>query len=76
MENYMKVEGISGLYRDPHSKAIVNMDQSGYEAYIAQKNANAARRKEQQQMQEELDNIKSDVNEIKNMLLELLQKNK
>lgn len=71
----MRVEGVSGLYRDPHSKAIINMDQTGYDAYIAQKQANERKRQEQQQMQQEIDDIKNDVSEIKNMLLKLLEKN-
>lgn len=73
-KDYMRVEGISGLYRDPHSKAIINMDQAGYDSYIAQKQANERKRLDQQEMQKEIDNIKNDVSDIKKMLLQLLEK--
>ena len=74
-KDYMRVEGVSGLYRDPHSKAIINMDQTGYDAYIIQKQTNERKRKVQQEVRDEIDSIRNDVNDIKNLLLKLLEKN-
>lgn len=75
-QNYIRVEGSKSLMRDPYSGAIVNVDDDGYKNYIALKQANDRKRQEQQELQTEIDNIKSDVNEIKSLLLELLQRNK
>ena len=51
------------------------MDQTGYDAYIIQKQTNERKRKEQQEVRDEIDSIRNDVNDIKNLLLKLLEKN-
>ena len=39
MSDYTPVEGQKGLYRDNNTTAIINKDKSGYESYIARKEA-------------------------------------
>ena len=34
---YLKVDGHSGLYRDPKTNSIVNQNETGYNEYMAQK---------------------------------------
>jgi len=59
------VEGYRGLARDPVSNAIINKDNEGHKSAIE----NHKRMKAEK---EELDNLKKDVSEIKNMLKQLL----
>ena len=61
------VDGHSNLYRDSEIKAIVNNDDSSYHAYLRQKNAKKTER-------EELDEMKKDIDDIKNMLSKLVDK--
>ena len=59
------VEGHKNLFRDEKSGAIVNCDSSGYSQYM--------RLKEQKQKErDEIDQIKSDIDEIKSLLRELV----
>lgn len=62
--NLIPVKGHSNLFRDKNTGAIVNNDTSAYANYI--------RMKEQKQKEKnELDMIKSDIEEIKSLLREL-----
>jgi SPX domain protein involved in polyphosphate accumulation len=62
------VEGHVNLFRDETSGAIINKDSVGYQNYIRLRN-------ERKKQKEEIDKLKNDVNEIKNLLLELINKN-
>jgi hypothetical protein len=59
------VEGHQNLFRDPNSGAIINCDSFGYSQYMKSKS-------EKQRQREELDQIKSDITEIKQLLKEIL----
>jgi polyhydroxyalkanoate synthesis regulator phasin len=75
MDNkYAKVEGHSTLIRDLHSGAIINTDEGGYRAYIAQKSAAERKREEIEQLKQEVSSIKNDMSDIKNLLQQLLSK--
>ena len=63
------VEGHKHLYRDENSGAIVNCDTIGYSQYIKMKS-------EKQNQKNEIDQIKSDIEEIKFLLKELLNGSK
>ena len=70
MDNrYLKVKGHSFLVRDSRSNAIVNRDQKGYDTY---KNLKRAKSKEK----ERLDKLENDVSEIKDLLIQLINKDK
>jgi len=74
MTEYVPVEGFSGLYRDSNSKAIVNRDRSAYENYIERRDALERKNREFEQMKEDLDNVKGDITDIKDMLSVIVQK--
>lgn len=59
------VEGHKNLFRDEYTGAIVNCDINGYEQYIRM-------RSEKQKQKEEIEQIKSDLDELKSMMRELL----
>tara|TARA_Y100000004_G_scaffold148385_1_gene169865 strand:- start:442 stop:660 length:219 start_codon:yes stop_codon:yes gene_type:complete len=63
-EDLIPVKGHSNLFRDRETGAIVNTDKSGYRNYMRMK---------EQKMREkqELDTIKSDIEEIKLLLRQL-----
>jgi len=63
----IKVEGHSNLYRDENTGAIVNCDTAGYNQYI-----NAITQKDLRK--KELDEMKKDINDIKFLLQEILNK--
>lgn len=63
----IKVEGHSNLYRDEESGAIINTDSSGYNDYVRSLEQRDSRKKE-------LDKIKSDIDEIKLLLKDLINK--
>ena len=61
------VEGHKNLYRDEKSGAIINHDPQGYRQYMALKN------KKNEEM-EEIQRLRSDIDEIKSLLHEVLNK--
>lgn len=68
MDNrYLKVEGHSYLVRDTDSNAIVNLDTTGYSTY---KNLKRVKGREK----ERLEKLENDVNEIKDLLRQLIDK--
>jgi len=67
MSKLIRVEGDQNLYRDASSGAIVNTDSQAYSQYVSQRE----RRKREQ---DEIKNIKEELNDIKQLLRELLSK--
>ena len=64
----IKVEGHTNLYRDDESGAIINTDTTAYNDYVRSIETSDSRKRE-------LDKIKSDIDEIKSLLRELVNKN-
>lgn len=63
------VEGHKNLFRDENSGAIVNTDTFGYSQYIKMKY-------EKQKQREEIDRLKTDIDEIKSLLKEIINGSK
>ena len=59
------IAGHNNLFRDESSGAIVNSDTIEYNQYIRMKN-------ERQRQKDEIAELKSDVQQIKNLLMELI----
>ena len=74
MNEFVPVEGKSGLYRDSDSTAIVNRDKKAYLAYMERKKIAEGKNSELNQMKEDLDNVKGELGEIKGLLSTLVQK--
>ena len=68
------VEGKSGFYRDPESTAVINCDKKAYSDYMKRKKISKAKSNELNKMKEDLDNVKSELGEIKGLLSTLVQK--
>lgn len=67
MTEYIKVEGHSSLMRDSESSAIVSTDTNAWSLY-------KVRKENYKKQVEEINNIKSDMNDIKNILNQLVEK--
>jgi hypothetical protein len=75
MSTFLKVEGNPSLVRDTRSGAIINTSKSEYETYINLKNNMLERKTQLETNTEQINNIKQDIDEIKQML-QLLIKSK
>ena len=75
MSDYIKVQGYSGLVRDTRSNAIVNKDKNAYN--LAKRRAEEAQRQrdEIRGATREINNLKCEMHEIKDMLKTLLDRN-
>ena len=75
MSDYLKVQGHSNLVRDMNTNAIINKDKSAYN--LAKRRAEEAQRQrdEIRGATREINNLKCEMHEIKNMLKTLLDKN-
>tara|TARA_B100000965_G_scaffold93168_1_gene75984 strand:+ start:6711 stop:6923 length:213 start_codon:yes stop_codon:yes gene_type:complete len=67
MTELIPVEGHTTLGRDPKSNAIVNTDSTGYEAY---KKARAAAKKKDRELEE----VKAELDELKEIVRGLVSK--
>ena len=73
--DYIKVQGYNSLVRDTRSNAIVNKDKNAYN--IAKRRAEEAQRQrdEIRGATREINNLKCEMHEIKDMLKTLLDRN-
>ena len=60
------------LARDPETNTIVNVNTVSYDQYIASRKAKSEKNQKVQTMEEDLANVKSELNEIKSLLRELI----
>ena len=77
----VNVDGFSSLMKDTSSEGVVNVDKRSYENYIKTKavtQRNIQQQKATQEsvadLQNEINNIKGDLSDIRKMLLQILQK--
>ena len=71
MEKYT-VDGHKDLARDPSTNSIVNVDNLGYDQYVARRKVKSQKNQKVQTMEEDLANVKNELNEIKSLLKELI----
>ena len=72
MSNYIPVEGNSDLVRDPRTDSIINTNTNAYEQYISQRKKRKREKEKSLNIEEDLANLKSEMNEIKSLLKELV----
>ena len=71
MEKYT-VEGHSDLARDPNNGSIINVNKTEYNQYLARREVKSEKTQKVQNIEDELTNMKGDIDEIKSLLRELL----
>ena len=69
-----KVEGHPELERDEYSKGITNIDNDAYKKYMQSAVVRKERNTILENNTEEINNLKEDVSEIKDMLRQLINK--
>ena len=76
MDNeFIKVKDHQNLMRDPLSNGILNDNQSDYDQYVARREAANKAKEKSSNMEEDLANLKGEINEIKSLLKELVRGN-
>tara|TARA_Y100000033_G_scaffold42757_1_gene43979 strand:- start:85 stop:315 length:231 start_codon:yes stop_codon:yes gene_type:complete len=74
MNEYVKVKDHLGLVRDPRTNAILNTNKSEYDEYIKARKKNRSKSERVEQLETDVNDIKNDLNEIKSLLLDLARK--
>ena len=76
MDNeFIKVKDHQNLMRDPLSNGILNDNKSDYDEYVARREAANKAKEKSSNMEEDLANLKGEINEIKSLLKELVRGN-
>ena len=70
----LKVEGQPALVRDSKSKAIIMQDTSSFEVYRAEKAFRENFARSHTSTQEDINNIKDELKDIKELMATLIQK--
>ena len=71
----MKYHGVKGhvdLLRSSETGAIVNTNDLDYEKYVSRRDAKKAQIKHSENIEQDLANLKNEMNEIKSLLKELV----
>ena len=71
MEDKLKVEGHTHLVRDLKSQAIINTDSDAYARYMARKAKQTKKEDEMRKVVREVNEIKTEMFEIKKLLVEM-----
>ena len=74
MSDYKNIEGHSDLIKDMHSKAVINTNRSAYLAAVQRKKNLQQQKDELRDATREINILKSEMHEIKNLLVKLVEK--
>ena len=74
MRELLKVEGISGLYKDPSKNTFINMNESEIQQSRMRKKNRLKKKEEEMKMKNRIDSMEEDISDIKSMLKQLLEK--
>jgi len=73
-KNLIPVEGQRDLYRDKRTNAIINTNKNDYESYIMRRESLQNQKKKIESIEDEIVNVKNDLDEIKMLLRRLSEK--
>jgi uncharacterized protein YeeX (DUF496 family) len=76
MNQFLKVEGHAGLVRDMSTGAILNKNRTEYEEYLERIKQAELKDAEISQHTQEINNIKNELSDIKQLLKQLVSINK
>ena len=74
MNKYVKVKSDVSLVRDVESNAIISRNQSEFDKFIKLSEKKYAEKKKLDNMRSDLDSLKEDMNEIKTLLKNIMDK--
>lgn len=69
---YLRVEGYTNLIRDPVTNSIINTNMSEYQQYISRRDMKNKENQKLQNLEDDVVNIKNDLDEIKSLLRSLV----
>ena len=72
VKDLIPVDGKEGWFRDPNTNAIINANQSEYDKYMATYNKRQKERDKNVALQKEVSELKSEMSDIKSLLLTLV----
>jgi len=70
--DFYELEGNKDLARDPETNAVVNVNGYEYQHYLSTRKSKIKKNQKVQSIEQEVASMKSDINEIKSLLKELL----
>ena len=74
MDRYLKVKSDISLVRDMDSNAIINQNQSEYDKFLELSRKKYEETKKFDNMRDDLDSLKNDMEEIKTLLKNIMNK--
>tara|TARA_B100001063_G_C16426920_1_gene386922 strand:- start:89 stop:322 length:234 start_codon:yes stop_codon:yes gene_type:complete len=74
MTEFKQIEGEQDLVKDMHSKAVINTNKNAYLAAVQRKKVLLAQKDELRDATREINILKSEMHEIKNLLVKLVEK--
>jgi len=74
MNEYLKVTDHPTLFRDPKTKAIMVIDQTGIQNYINQRTLAQNAVQVNEKLRQDVDNLKNEISDIKSMLNQILNR--
>jgi hypothetical protein len=73
---YLKVKDHNDLVRDVNTHSIINTNVNEYQRYLSMKREKQNESKRMKDVENDLENIKSDINEIKSLLRRLIDESR
>lgn len=73
--SYIKVDGHNNLVRDSRTNTILNMNSYEHQEYVSRRSTKDEENKRIQNLESDFVNMKSDLDEIKNLLRSLINEN-
>lgn len=70
----IKVEGYSGLYKDPTKNTFINKNKVEIEQARERKKLRLQKNEEEQELRQKVDKLQNDISELKSMFQQLLEK--
>ena len=70
--DYYTVEGHGDLARDPETNAIINVNRTDYNQYIERRSVKSKENQKVQTIEDQVANMKGELDEIKSLLKELI----
>lgn len=70
--DYLKVEGYTDLIRDPNTNSVINTNMTEYQQYLARRNIKSKENQKIETIEQDVANIKNDLDEIKFLLRSLI----
>ena len=70
--DFYELEGNKDLARDPQTNAIVNVNGLDYTQYLSTRNVKSEKNQKLQTVEQDLANVRGELDEIKSLLKELL----